>query len=275
MLKIGVMQGRLSPRPFPKLQAFPWSTWEKEFEIAAEIGLDSIEWMFEYDRYESNPIWSSEGRRKIKNLSDVTGVKTKTLCADYFLERPFFRTTMEDRNENIAVLNELIRSASEIGVDRILLPVLETAEIKTEQEKQELLYSISQCEPILKQNNIKLGFETELPAMEYLHLATSFDSDYIGIYYDAGNCAYKGYDMFEDMRILKDKIIGIHVKDRLVGGASVFLGEGDTNFKEGIPYLIQNGFCDTFILQTYFEHEYSNEIVKNKKYIMDLAVGVI
>ena len=47
MNKVGVIQGRLSPRPYPKLQEFPWRTWRKEFEHAEKIGFDFIEWIFE------------------------------------------------------------------------------------------------------------------------------------------------------------------------------------------------------------------------------------
>ena len=45
--EIGIMQGRLSPRIDGKIQAYPASTWQKEFEIAKEIGYSAIEWIVE------------------------------------------------------------------------------------------------------------------------------------------------------------------------------------------------------------------------------------
>ena len=36
-LRIGVMQGRLSPRPPGKLQEFPWGSYREEFGLSCEI----------------------------------------------------------------------------------------------------------------------------------------------------------------------------------------------------------------------------------------------
>ena len=43
-IKLGFMQGRLSPRINGKIQSFPFKTWEKEFLMAKKIKLDRIEW---------------------------------------------------------------------------------------------------------------------------------------------------------------------------------------------------------------------------------------
>ena len=44
---IGIMQGRLSPPIDDKIQAYPAKTWQREFEIAKEIGYSAIEWIVE------------------------------------------------------------------------------------------------------------------------------------------------------------------------------------------------------------------------------------
>ena len=43
--KIGVMQGRLLPKYQGRYQAHPIGYWEDEFEIAASIGIDLIEFI--------------------------------------------------------------------------------------------------------------------------------------------------------------------------------------------------------------------------------------
>lgn len=270
MCNIGIIQGRLSKRPYPKLQEFPMNTWEQEFKYAKEIGLDSIEWIFEKNRYKENPIWSKEGRKEINNVINETNVKVDSLCADYFLENQFFRIDNCTLSKNIELLKELIKKSSEVGVKVILMPVLEGAEIKCEEDKYILYEAISQCLSTLEEYDTKIGFETELVAEEYLNLVKIFNNKNIGVYYDAGNCAAKGYDMKEDMKILKNYIINIHVKDRLKNGGSVFLGTGNANFKEGIPYLINNGFKGSFILQTYYEDEFRNTVKYNYNYVKNL-----
>src|SRR3954464_11323134 len=84
-LRIGVMQGRLSPRPVGKLQEFPHASYAAEFPKAARLGLHSIEWIFEAPGFEENPIWTPEGRQDIRRLIDDSGVRVQSLCADYFM----------------------------------------------------------------------------------------------------------------------------------------------------------------------------------------------
>src|SRR5687768_6794672 len=83
--RIGVMQGRLSPRPPEKLQAFPWSSYAAEFPKAARLGLHSIEWIFEAPRFEENPLWTEAGREEILSLIEDSGVRVQSVCADYFM----------------------------------------------------------------------------------------------------------------------------------------------------------------------------------------------
>lgn len=267
MYNIGIMQGRLSKRPYPVLQDFPKKTWREEFVYAKEIGFKSIEWLFKSVDYTENPIWSCDERREIKEIIKSTGVRVDSLCADYFLEKPFFRTKGYSLENNISILKELIEKASDIGVNLILIPVLEEAEIKKEADIDVLCQVVDAVSEKLEKYNVRLGLETELCAEEYLALIKKINNKNVGIYYDAGNCASKGYDMYKDMIILKDYIFNIHVKDRMKDGPSVFLGKGDTNFKDGIPYLIENKFEGNFILQTYYEDDYKGNAMQNYNYI--------
>ena len=81
---IGVMQGRLSKPVGSRIQAFPAATWEQEFKLASQMGLDAIEWIFE-DPYETNPLWSESGRKRIMELIKETGVRVDHVCTDYFM----------------------------------------------------------------------------------------------------------------------------------------------------------------------------------------------
>lgn len=270
MYKIGIMQGRLSERPYPALQDFPKKTWEEEFVYAKEIGLDSIEWLFKSVDYKQNPIWTFSGREEIKKIIKKTGIKVDSLCADYFLEKPFFNPEGYKLEDNILILKELIKNAADIGVNLILIPVLEEAEIQSESDEEILCIVVNAVSEELEKYNMRLGLETELKSEDYLRLIEKINNKNVGIYYDAGNCASKGYDMYNDMIVLKDYIFNIHVKDRIKNGPSVFLGKGDTNFKEGIPYLVKNNFKGKFILQTYYEDDYIGIAKENYKYIKSL-----
>ena len=91
MGSFGIMQGRLTPSKERGIQFFPFENWVQEFKIGAEIGINEIEWIFDYDRYMDNPLWSEEGIRTLKRTISGTGVSVNSVCFDYFMRRPFYK----------------------------------------------------------------------------------------------------------------------------------------------------------------------------------------
>ena len=85
---IGVMQGRLLPKFKGRYQAHPIGYWQEEFFLAKELGLDCIEFILDFNDSEKNPLLTHEGFKEILELSEETGVRVKTICADYFMEAP-------------------------------------------------------------------------------------------------------------------------------------------------------------------------------------------
>ncbi|MEL0046761.1 MAG: sugar phosphate isomerase/epimerase, partial [Deltaproteobacteria bacterium] len=55
---LGVMQGRLLPKYQGRYQAHPIGYWQDEFPLAAEVGLDCIEFILDYSQAEENPLFS-------------------------------------------------------------------------------------------------------------------------------------------------------------------------------------------------------------------------
>ena len=68
MIKLGVMQGRLSPPKGNLIQHFPSKNWANEFKLCQHLGLKSIEWVFENENYLENPIFDLE---KLNQISDL------------------------------------------------------------------------------------------------------------------------------------------------------------------------------------------------------------
>ena len=128
-LKLGVMQGRLLPKIDGRYQAHPIDKWQDEFLIASDLGLSFIEFILDFDHFESNPLMSSDRCAQIFDLSQKSGVLVKTVCADYFMEAP-----LHSRNKNTAstsrkVLEILIFNASKIGVTDIVLPLVDQSSV--------------------------------------------------------------------------------------------------------------------------------------------------
>jgi L-ribulose-5-phosphate 3-epimerase len=249
MNEIGIMQGRLSPPVPGRLQTFPWSTWEAEFALARSCGFDTIEWLFEEPRALDNPLWSASGRERIRRLIADTGIALRSVCADYFMAHPFFRVPDDERARSIEVLEALIVRAAGAGIRTVLVPVLETCEIRTPAEKSTLLEALRRPLAVADAEGVSIALETELPAGEYGALLAQAAHASLGIYYDAGNAAAKGYDLAADVRAFAPWLRGVHVKDRRRGGGSVPLGQGAADFPALFGALAGIGYERPVIVQ--------------------------
>ncbi|MFZ5894351.1 MAG: sugar phosphate isomerase/epimerase family protein [Myxococcota bacterium] len=253
--RIGVMQGRLSPRPAGKLQAFPRHSWQREFSLAARIGFDAIEWIFEADHADENPIRSQAGRQEIKRAARSSGVAVRSVCGDYFMIERLVGETRESVERSRSVLRELIAQAAEIGAERILLPLLETSALPTEALKSEMVECLQSLAPVAEMHRVVLGLEMEIPGHEYAELIARVGHPMVKAYYDVGNSSAQGFDVAVDVEPLLPKLHAVHIKDRRTHGVSVPIGRGDTNFPGFFRTLKRGGFGGDFLLQHFFDED--------------------
>lgn len=265
--KIGVMQGRLSPRPKDRLQAFPVETWEPEFAAAKELGLDAIEWIFEAPAASENPIVWQSGRQAIIDAQAEHAVGVDSVCADYFMLRQLGGVSASERRANARVLELLIGWTAEIGARRILLPLLEQAAPGVGEKRLQIIESINSVLPALERHQIVLGLEMEIPGGAYAEFVSGFESPYVRAYYDTGNSGAQGLDIAEDIKPLLPLLEAVHVKDRLVGGQSVPLGRGDANLPGFLVSLGQADVRVPFTLQHYFETDPTYDALRALNYV--------
>lgn len=253
--RIGIMQGRLSARPAGKLQAFPHASWREEFGIAARLGFDAIEWIYEADRVSDNPLSSAAGRAEIQRVARDTGVKVRSLCADYFMVHRLAGDGEAQVSASVSVLCNLVEIAAELGAERILLPLLETAAVDTPELRAEVARSLGAAAPLAARNGVVLGLEMEIPGVEYAALIRAVGHPAVRAYYDTGNSTAQGFDIALDIAPLLPSLFAVHVKDRKRHGSSVPLGTGDCNFDGFLRVLARNEFSGDFVLQHYFEQD--------------------
>jgi sugar phosphate isomerase/epimerase len=269
-LRIGVMQGRLSPRPAGKLQGFPWQSYREEFAKAARLGLHSIEWIFEASRFAENPLWTEAGREEIRELTATSGVRVQSVCADYFMVHRLAGESSLSLSQNRDVLAELIVAASAVGADRILIPLLETSAVDSLELKREVVVSLRSAVELAERYGVTLGLEMEIPGSEYAKLVQSVGSPRVRAYYDTGNSTAQGLDIAQDIIPILPVLHAVHIKDRVRGGGSKLLGTGDTNFQGFFPTLLRAGFRGDFVLQHYFEAQAELEVERSLSFVQQL-----
>ena len=246
--EIGIMQGRLSPRIDGKIQAYPASTWQKEFEIAQEIGYSAIEWIVEKP-VETNALMTDSGKAEIKKMIASTGVRIDYVCADIFMQQPLVRMTKDTKSQNKEYLSAILKNAKEVGAIGVEIPFVDNSSIKSENEKLEFIDVMQDAFTLAKDLKLKLSLETDLPPFEFRELLERIDLDHVQANYDIGNSASLGFDPREELEAYGLKILNVHVKDRKLGSTTVPLGTGNAHINFVLQKLQEIGYRGGLTMQ--------------------------
>lgn len=229
MKKLGIMQGRLLPKYLDRFQAHPVGYWQSEFDLASKRKLDCIEFILDFNDFNKNPLIKKNGYREILDQVEKTGVQVNSVCADYFMKAPFHSSSTSVVNQSEDVFFKLLNSASKIGVKHIVLPCVDESSLSITKFN---LFKTN-IKNIIKKSRfyeIDICLETDLNPIHFYDLLKDLPSDTIKVNYDSGNSASLGYDIEEEFDAYGDRIVDIHIKDRIFEGPSVTLGSGDVNF---------------------------------------------
>ncbi len=258
----GVMQGRLLPKYKGRYQAHPLGYWQEEFFIAAKFGLDIIEFILDYEDAEKNPILFDPD--SICKIIEKTGVKVKSVCADYFMEAPVYSNP-----DSSAILERLIRNASIVGIRDIVIPCVDKSSLHGRKEAASFIENLLAVIPLAEKTEVNLALETDLPPDDFAWLLSQFNSKVVTVNYDTGNSASSGYNLIEEFEAYGDRITDIHIKDRICGGGSVLLGTGNTDFDALFLFLSKNKFSGPLIMQAYRDDEGIEIFKQQQKWIQD------
>jgi len=249
MNKIGIMQGRLSRPSNGKIQSFPKTTWKEEFFKAKESGLSHIEWIFEFDEWEKNPISNKIGIEEIQEIIKKSGVKVYSICADYFMDIPFLRSDLNLRKELMEKLVWLVYQANSIEAKYIDLPFVDNSEIKNEYEYKLVKEFIEHAANAAKKLDVKIALETSLAPKSFKALLDMINSEAIVANYDTGNSSGIGYDCRVELKFYGNYITTVHIKDRLLNDGTKPLGTGSADFENFFYHLSLLKYNGPIVLQ--------------------------
>ena len=249
-MKIGFIQGRLSPIIDGKIQAFPWDFWEDEFALACKIKLNIMEWTLDQGKLNFNPLMNCEGQNKIKTLCNNYNIKIPSLTGDCFMQFPFFKFSGKQKSSLLSDLKNIIKSCFKLDISLIVFPLVDNSSIKNSNQKSILISELIKLEGFLEQHNVKIIFESDLNPNNLRKFINNFPSKNFGINYDIGNSASLGFDYRDELNSYGDRILNVHVKDRLLNGETVPLGLGNANIPGVIKALQKINYNGNYILQT-------------------------
>lgn len=253
--KIGVMQGRLLPKYKNQYQSHPVDYWDKEFDVAARIGLDLIEFIVDLEGIEENPLMTAGGVACVEEVAARTGVQVASICADCFMAAPLHSTDSMIAQKSLGYLRKLISHAHRLRISDIVIPCVDQSSLRTVEDKDRFVAALESVLDDAEHNVVNLSLETDLDPQSFARLLERFQSPRVTVNYDTGNSASLGYDPREELLVYGKKISDIHIKDRVKGGGSVILGTGNTDFEVFFDALQPLDYRGFFILQAYRDDE--------------------
>lgn len=245
----GIMQGRLSSPVGGKIQAFPWETWGQEFDKAKEVGLNCIDWIVEADKLEGNPLLTDEGTKSIKALISNTGVYIGAVCADYFMDCPLIRCSSAELAQRLGIFEILINRLAYIGIKYLEIPFVDHSAINNKAELAQIVQVIKPRLDNVYQRGITLAFETSLSPEMFRAFLDELNHPAARANYDMGNSASLGYRPKEELGSYGEFVVTVHIKDRVLKGGTVPLGQGNTDFDTCFSMLKAKGYSGPYILQ--------------------------
>ena len=230
-------------------QSFPRGVWEREFDLAANAGLDAIEWIYDEFAADVNPLGTDPGIESVQEHVRRTGVRIRSVCADYFMDRPFVRVEEHEWRRRVESLVWLLDRCRQVGAGRVVLPFVDASRIADQYDFERVIATLREALPGAERSNVELHLETDLPPERFARLLAEFDHPLVRVNFDSGNSASLGYDVREEFATYGARIGSIHIKDRVRGGGTTPLGTGNANFDALFECVEQIHYAGDFVLQ--------------------------
>ena len=244
------MQGRLSPLVQGRIQAFPHENWKSEFQIAFSVKIGIMEWTIDSINFDANPLVSLNGQHEIIQLSQRYKLKIPSVTCDYFMENPPWKPSGLDMESDLI---RIIDGMKSIGSNVLVIPLVDNSSIsRTTNFDLDFFLGLKR---ILQSNRIRIAFEVDLDPQSTFEFISNFPKDCYGINYDIGNSASLGFEANDEISSYGNRIINVHVKDRIRGGSTVKLGCGNAQFGKVVKNLKLIEYEGNYIMQTARSHE--------------------
>jgi hexulose-6-phosphate isomerase len=246
---LAIMQGRLLPPVEGRIQAFPREQWEQEFPRAAAAGLGAIEWIYDTYGLGANPLETAEGVARMVALSSAHRVAIRSVCADYFMDFAFVRATDAERAARLRHLQWFLRQAKLAGITRVVLPFVDQSAIRDAADREAVVDSLHEALPSAEAAGIELHIESSLEPSEFAALLAELPHSLVKVNYDSGNSSSLGYRPAEEFAAYGARVGSVHIKDRVLHGATVPLGQGDADIEGVFDCLRRVNYAGDIVLQ--------------------------
>jgi L-ribulose-5-phosphate 3-epimerase len=249
MAKFGIMEGRLVPPEDGRFQCFPRNQWESEFAQATRVPFDYIEWVYDHYGHDVNPLGNPAGIERLKSLIESTRVCIRSVCADYFMDKPLLRCSEHELDERLQELARIMRNGRAAGVNRVVIPFVDASAIRSREDLIQVQDALKAAMPFADETGMEIHLETSLGPDEFAKLLDCIAHPKLKVNYDSGNSASLGYAPANEFAAYGERVGSVHIKDRVLNGGTVPLGTGNADFASLFSCLEKIEYRGDFTLQ--------------------------
>ncbi|HXW90821.1 MAG TPA: sugar phosphate isomerase/epimerase [Terriglobales bacterium] len=217
--------------------------------MAAAVPFDYLEWIYDLYGRDVNPLDVPEGVALLRNFIDSSGVGIRSVCLNYFMDKLPVCCTDREREERLREVALILGNARAIGVKRAVLPFLDTSAIRNRDDFRALVELLTAAIPLAEESGVELHLESSLNPSEVARLLDLLPHGVLKIAYDSGNSASLGFTPAEEFSAYGERIGSVHIKDRMLHGATVPLGTGNADFKTLFVELERVNYRGDFTLE--------------------------
>lgn len=211
--------------------------------------MEFIEWIYDLYGRDVNPLATDDGVNQMKTLAGRNKVSVRSVCADYFMDKPLVRADVSEYRERMETLLWLLGRCRAVGITRMVLPFVDASSIETADDADRVVESLERALPVAEQEGIEMHLETSLPPERFAALLERVPHPLVKVNYDSGNSASLGFDTREELAAYGQRVGSVHIKDRIRGGGTVPLGQGDADFDALFACLKRVGYAGDYVLQ--------------------------
>jgi len=180
----------------------------ESFDVAKRIGLDGVQ--VDFGRSEDKlPLFDAELQQSILQHAKQNELEVASLAMGVLNNIPYKSDARAEQWVDQAID---VCQAMKMGI--ILLAFFGNGDLLDDSKGMDATISrLKNVAPKAEKAGVTLAIESWLSAEQHLDIIDRVGSPAIKVYYDVGNSNLKGYDIYEEIRILGKHICQFHAKD--------------------------------------------------------------
>lgn len=261
-------------------KAMPASlSWEQRLQHACKLGFDFIEISIdETDERRSRLDWSDEQIYALRRLCEQYNMPFQSMCLSAHRKYPFGSEDPDIHKEAELIMKKAITLAYKLGIRTIQLAGYDVYyEPHSAQTHQRFIQGMQYASKLAEHAGVMLA--VEIMDTPYLNSLSKFEvlkqeiaSPYFMAYPDVGNITGWNHDICTELKLSRNHIVQIHLKDSLKVGANsqgqfrdLVIGEGDVDFTAIFTTLRDINYTAPLVIEMWAQDEQWEEKISLAK----------